>query len=75
MCKSTTLHPPIHNLTKQERSSLNNFTNNTTIIIKPADKGGGIVIKNRDSYLNEAYRLLSDTNSYTRLPSNHTFSV
>lgn len=67
MCKSTPPYRFQNKLTPQEVSSLNNLTKNTSIIIKSADKGGSIVIQNQDTYLNEAHRLLSDTNTYTRL--------
>lgn len=36
-------------------------------MIKPADKGGAIVIMDKTNYLKEANRLLSDTNTYTPL--------
>lgn len=60
ICKLTTSHPPVHNLTPQERSPLNSLINNTTIIIKPSEKGGGIVIQDRDTYLSEAHSILSE---------------
>lgn len=37
------------------------------MVIKSADKGGGIVVQNRADYVAEAIRLLSDVNTYIRL--------
>ena len=37
---------------------------NSDIIIRVADKGGGIVVQNRADYIGEAVRLLSDHNTY-----------
>ena len=37
------------------------------MIVKPADKGGAIVIWPRDAYLAEAYRQLNDSNHYQKL--------
>ena len=53
-----------HNLTKEERSSLNNLKSNGNIVIKKADKGSSIVVMNRSDYISEAERQLSDTNFY-----------
>lgn len=38
------------------------------LVIRPADKGGGIVILNRD-YLAEMYKILNDRDTYTLLKS------
>ncbi|CAH2296780.1 Hypothetical predicted protein, partial [Pelobates cultripes] len=38
--------------------------------IVQADKGGGIVILNRDDYLKESYRILNDRDTYIILKSN-----
>lgn len=37
------------------------------IILKMADKGGGVVIQDRVIYLNESHHLLSDHNTYSKL--------
>ena len=56
------------NISMEEFRALIQLRNNTNIIIKPADKGGSIVIMNRSDYLHEAYRQLNDTNYYKRIP-------
>ena len=35
------------------------------IIIKPADKGSCVVVRDREDYLLEGYKQLSDTSTYT----------
>ena len=42
------------NITKEEREALNSFWNDTSIIIKGADKGSAVVVWNRKDYLKEA---------------------
>lgn len=42
-----------YNITLQERQALNALRNDNQIIIKPADKGGGIVIRTRSDYETE----------------------
>ena len=52
------------NLSEVERRALTQLTHNPNIIIKPADKGSKIVIMDRQQYLLEANRQLSDTRHY-----------
>ena len=61
-----------HNITKEESVALSNLKNNIDIIIKPADKGGAVVILNREDYLKEAFRQLSDPDTYKKLPNDPT---
>ena len=42
-----------------------NLAEDRSIIIKPADKGSCLVIWNREDYLTEGYRRLSDHSTYT----------
>lgn len=42
------------------------------LVVRPADKGGGIVIQDRPDYVTEMYRILSDQDTYRELPSNPT---
>ena len=49
-----------NNLTKRERAALKRLSNNTDIIIKPADKGGATIIMNTEDYVMEAKRQLDN---------------
>ena len=55
------------NLDPVEAVALNNLTRNPDLIIKPADKGGALVIMNRSDYIAEAERQLNDSKYYTKL--------
>ena len=55
------------NLSPKERLALKELTENTNIIIKPADKGSAVVVMNRIDYLKEGFKQLSDNKYYTRL--------
>ena len=60
-------HTPI--LTKEERLTLNSLRDNTSIIIKQADKGSGVVVWDRKNYLKEAEKQLGDKETYEELTS------
>ena len=53
------------NITPEESRALRELSNNRSIIIKPADKGGAVVIQNRDDYIKEGLRQLQDQNFYS----------
>ena len=50
------------NLTSSEKEALKNLSQNRAIIIKPANKGSGVVLLNMKDYVFEAHRQLQDTN-------------
>ena len=52
------------NLKKEESIAITTLRNNRDIVIKPADKGGNIVIMNKQDYIQEGLRQLSDSNHY-----------
>ena len=53
-----------NNLTKEQREALYSLKDDTTIIIKGADKGSVVVIWDREDYLKEVYRQLDDKEVY-----------
>ena len=55
------------NLTKEEVHALAKLKTNTDIVIKKADKNNAIVLMNKDDYLKEADRQLSNTKYYEKL--------
>lgn len=55
------------NMTLTQREELRKLTSNPEIVIKPADKGGQIVLQDRAHYLKEALRQLEDKDYYKPL--------
>ncbi|KAJ1199269.1 hypothetical protein NDU88_003107 [Pleurodeles waltl] len=60
------------NLSRLEQKALEELNLNPSIIIKPADKGGAIVILDREVYHQECIRLLSDNRNYKFFKSDPT---
>lgn len=58
-----------NNLTVAQRKILKELSDNQNIVIKPSDKAGSIVVMNRESYVDECFRQLSDTKYYIEIPS------
>ena len=65
------------NLLKHEKEALRSLKSRTDIIIRPADKGGGIVVLNTSDYISEANRQLYDPMFYKALDKDPTpsFSI
>ena len=68
---SSNKHPLHKNLNTNEQKALTELEHLTDSIIKPADKGGAIVIWPKKDYLLEAHRQLGNTNFYTKIPQNN----
>lgn len=51
---------PKQNITRLEKTALDNLSKNTEIIIKSADKGGGVVIMDKAYCFEETHNILSD---------------
>ena len=52
------------NLRKEEWKAISTLRNNKDRVFKPADKGGNIVIMNKQDYLQEGLKQLSNSNNY-----------
>ena len=63
------------NLNTAEQTALTKLSKNRKIVIKPADKGGGLVVMNTCDYIYEAHRQLNDTKFYRKLTSNPTSDI
>lgn len=61
------LYKDTPNLTEHEIRELNTLRRDSTIIIKPADKGSATVIMDRTSYIKEAERQLNNRDHYLPL--------
>jgi hypothetical protein len=60
------------NLSKAERACLKELQENDDIVIKPADKGRAVVVWDKQMYVAEMERQLSDGDTYARWPSDKT---
>lgn len=56
-----------HNLSSQELGALQELKTNKSIIIKPADKGGAVVIMDKELYKNEGLRQLLNPHYYEEI--------
>jgi len=55
------------NIDREETLALKSLKNNDNIVIKSADKGGAIVIMDKDAYIREGNRQLQDPKYYRKL--------
>ncbi|XP_073416057.1 uncharacterized protein [Dendrobates tinctorius] len=69
------LFPTHSNLSPAEKQALNSIHSNKNIIIKPADKGGALVVMNYIDYNKEVNRQLSDTSTYGIIPRDSVSTI
>ncbi|CAJ0966395.1 unnamed protein product [Ranitomeya imitator] len=67
--------PVRHNLDPLEKQALNSLCDNKNIIIKPADKGGAIVVMDKSFYVSEVRRQLADTTTYKKIQNDPTHAI
>ncbi|CAJ0927185.1 unnamed protein product [Ranitomeya imitator] len=63
------------NLSAPDFQALQTLRNDKDIIIKPADKGGAIVVMNKSDYTKEIHRQLHDDTVYRLLPADPTTMI
>ncbi len=63
------------NLSHLERQAINELASNEDLIIKSADKGSGIVIEDRDKYIQAGSIHLSDHSIYEKIDSDPTLPL
>jgi len=61
-----------HNLDTNLRQALKDIRSDGSIIIKPADKGGAVVIMDKTQYIDKAETLLNDKRHYRRVYKDFT---
>lgn len=59
-----------HNITKDQRKAIKSLAEDNSVIIKEADKGGGIVLMNADFYKYKMLEMLTDESYYSTIPEN-----
>ena len=57
-------------MSKEENKALESLTNNESIIIKEADKGGAVVIMDRDYYETKIMKMLLNPEFYSEMSEN-----
>ncbi len=60
-----------NNISVAEKHAINNLRKNDQIIVKPADKGGVLVIWPREAYIAEANKQLNDKRNYKLVKMDH----
>ena len=60
------------NLSSNQRKALHDLKGNNNIVIKPADKGGSIVIMDKDNYMKETCTQLHDGRFYQKIDNDPT---
>jgi hypothetical protein len=61
-----------HNLSADERRAITELKQRDDIVVKPADKGGAVVVWRKDVYLQEAQRQLADAKLYDTTDTGET---
>ena len=64
-----------NNLTREEHDALYSLRDDSTIIIKGADKGSVVVVWDREDYLKEAYKQLGDREVYEEVSNDSNVLV
>lgn len=67
-----------HNITLEQRRALKSLSEDDSIIIKEADKGGGIVLMNTNFYKLKILEMLTDQSYYRSIPNSdqkHIFDL
>ena len=67
--------PVRDNLTTRERDALKRLRRRTDIVIKSADKGSGVVVMDRNWYIDECSRQLNDSKFYKTLDKDITTDI
>ncbi|CAJ0956971.1 unnamed protein product [Ranitomeya imitator] len=62
-------------MTSLEQQALDSFIKDKELVVKPADKGGAIVVMDQRDYLAEIHRQLADRTIYEPLSHNPTSSI
>ena len=68
-------HKVKNNITQAEMAALKKLKNNTKLVIKKADKGGGIAVLDLEQYVNKIDGMLSDFNTYKLTNFDDSYTV
>ncbi|XP_073448827.1 uncharacterized protein [Aquarana catesbeiana] len=59
----------INNLSLAQQSALKNLMEKEDLVIKPSDKGGNVVLMNREDYINMCLHILNNQEWYQQVPA------
>ncbi len=68
-------NPPPSNITPDESRALRSLRRDDSIVILPADKGRSTVVMDKSDYEKKVMDLLSETNTYRKLPRDPAASL
>ena len=60
----------IHNLTKEEYNCILNLSKDESIIVVKPDKGNGVVLMNKEEYIEKMHDILNDHQRFERIKDN-----
>ena len=63
------------NVSKAEEKAMRDLLNNDNIVIRPADKGSGIVILDADQYKEELFNEMDDNKTYQKINKDPTQTI
>ena len=63
------------NLTREEEMAMKTLLNDSSIVIRPADKGSGIVIMNMEDYTNKLEEEMKDNGTYAGVTEDKTKKI
>ena len=63
------------NITKSEEKAMRNLLNDPAIVIRPADKGSGIVILDSNTYVNNLEKEVQDNSTYKEVATDLTRKI
>jgi hypothetical protein len=68
------INKPSHNMLSLEQKALISLSKNKELVISKPDKGNGVVIMNRDDYVNKMLEVLNDTDKFNKLSNIDTYN-
>lgn len=63
------------NITKEEENAMREILNDNTIVIRPADKGSGIVVMDADKYTDNLEQEVKDSDTYEEVDTDLTQKI
>jgi len=60
----------MYNLTKDEKRAITSLLNDPSIVIRPADKGSGVVVEDAESYIEKLEQEIGNCGTYQLLDGN-----